>query len=93
MVKVTFTVDDETVRTLRKIAARTKKAQSVIVREAVAHYAQKEQKLSPEEQERMLRALDEFRKTAQPRPRREVDKELRELRRSRRAGWHRSWDR
>lgn len=93
MVKVTFTLDEETVRKLRKMAERTKKPQSLVVREAVARYTAREDKLTPEEQARMLRALDEFRKVARPRPRSEVDKELRELRRSRRTGWHRPWDR
>ena len=93
MVKVTFTLDDETVRNLRKIAERTKKPQSLVVREAVAQYSAREDRLTPEEQERMLRALEEFRKAAPSRPRSEVDKELRQLRRSRRTGWHRPWDR
>lgn len=93
MAKVTFTLDDETVRKIRKMAERTKKPQSLVVREAVAQYSAREDKLTPEEQERMLRALDEFRKVAPSRPRSEVDKELRELRRSRRTGWHRPWDR
>lgn len=92
MVKVTFTLDEETVRKLRKVAERTKKPQSAVVREAVAHYAAKEDKLTPEEQERMLRALAEFRKMAPTRPQSEVEEELRELRRSRRTGWHRPWD-
>jgi predicted transcriptional regulator len=39
MVKVTFTVDDETVRTLRTIAERLGKPQSMVVREAVAEMA------------------------------------------------------
>ncbi len=93
MVKVTFTLDEDTIRKLRKMADRAKKPQSLVVREAVAHYAARDDKLTPEEQERMLRALDEFQKTAPTRPRSEVDKELRELRRSRRTGWHRPWDR
>ena len=93
MVKVTFTLDDETVRALRKMADRTRKPQSLVVREAVAQYAAQEHKLAPDEQERMLRALAEFRKVAPTRPRSEVEKELRELRRSRRAGWVRPWDR
>ncbi|MBI4264003.1 MAG: ribbon-helix-helix protein, CopG family [Acidobacteria bacterium] len=93
MAKVTFTLDDETVRKIRKMAERTKKAQSLVVREAVAHYAAREDKLTPEEQERMRRVLQEMRRMLPTRPQEEVEKELREIRRSRRTGWHRPWDR
>lgn len=86
--KVTFTLDDDTVRNIRRLAERSRKAQSLIVREAVAHYAAREQKLSDEERERLLRVLDEFAarpanpddKTAE-----DVDRELRELRLARRS--------
>jgi hypothetical protein len=93
MVKVTFTLDEDTVRKVRKIAERAKKPQSLIVREAVAQYAAREDKLTPEEQARMLRVLDELGSKLPTRPREEVDRELRELRRSRRTGWVRPWDR
>jgi metal-responsive CopG/Arc/MetJ family transcriptional regulator len=92
MVKVTLSLDEETVRTLRKMAKRTKKPQSLVVREAVAHYAAKEDKLTPEEQERMLGVLQEMRKLLPTRPQSEVDEELRELREARRVGWTRPWD-
>jgi len=74
-VKVTFTLDDETVQKLRKMAPRAKKPQSLVVREE------------------KLRILDELGSTLPTRPREEVDRELRELRRSRRTGWVRPWDR
>ena len=93
MAKVTFTLDDDTVKAIRKMAERTKKPQSLVVREAVAHYAAREDKLTPEEQTRMLRILDELGSRLPRKPREEVDRELRDLRRSRRTGWSRSWDR
>lgn len=92
MVKATFTLDEETVRTLRKMAERTKKAQSLVVREAVAHYAAKEDKLTDEEREHKLQILRELGSQLPTRPQAEVDRELRELRSSRRAGWVRPWD-
>ena len=92
MAKVTFSLDEETVQKLRKIAQRTKKPQSMVVREAVAEYAVREDKLTPEEQARMLETIAEMRRMAPTRPQSEVEKELRELRRSRREGWHRPWD-
>jgi len=39
MVKLTFSVDEETARTLRSTAERLRKPQRLIVREAVAEYA------------------------------------------------------
>jgi hypothetical protein len=88
MAKATFTLDDDTLRTIRKLAQRSKKPQSFVVREAVAHYAAREEKLSPEERDRILKALDELRsrprqpddKTAE-----DVDRELEELRLARRG--------
>ena len=91
MVKVTFTLDAETVGTLRKIAERTKKPQSLVVREAVARYAQAD-KLTDEERERKLRILRELGAQLPTRPQREVEQELREIRRSRRVGWARPSD-
>jgi predicted DNA-binding protein len=93
MVKVTFTLDEETVRRLRKIADRTKKPQSLVVREAVEHYAAREEKMSDEERDRMLRILDEMMKQPPTRSAEDVDRELREIRVSRRRGWRRPSDR
>ena len=61
MVKMTFTLDDETVVKLKRAAARHKKPQSWVVREAVADYAAKNDMLSPEEKARMLAVLERFR--------------------------------
>ena len=85
MVKVTFTLDDDTVRTLRKMAARTRKPQSLVVREAVAHYAAREDKMTPEERERWLRTFDELVARIPPRPREEIARELKDLRAARRG--------
>ena len=83
MAKATFTLDDETLRAIRKMAQRARKPQSLVVREAVAHYAAREEKLSPEERDRLLRVLDEMKaRPAQPddKTAADVDRELRELR-------------
>ncbi len=92
MTKVTFTLDDETVDTIRTIAARRKKPQSLVVREAVASYAGQEQKLDEATRKRKLRLLDELMAQPPTRPQGEVDKELREIRRARRVGWRRPTD-
>ena len=92
MTKVTFTLDDETVRAIRSLAERRRKPQSVVVREAVAAYAAQEEKLEEAERTRRLRVLDEL--AAQPHTRRQadVDQELRQIRLGRRAGWRRPVD-
>jgi len=89
MVKVTYTLDDGTVRAIRTIAARKMKPQSLVVREAVALYASQEEKLGDEERTRRLRVIDGLQSRPPTRRQVEVDKELREIRRSRRAGWRR----
>lgn len=92
MVKVTFTLDEETVRRLLKMAERTRKPQSLVVREAVARYAAEGDKLPEEERQRRLAILRELMSHLPTRPQAEVDAELQELRRSRRTGWHRPSD-
>lgn len=93
--KVTFTLDSATIQQIRKLAEQQRKPQSLIVREAVAEYAGRDVKLSPEERERKLAMLREF----MARPSRpgdktadDVDDELREIRRSRKTGWSRQTD-
>jgi hypothetical protein len=83
-VKVTYTLDDETVERVRKLAQRTRKPQSQIVREAVAHYAAREDKLTPEEREAKLAILKKYGAMLPDRPRQAVEQELRELREARR---------
>jgi metal-responsive CopG/Arc/MetJ family transcriptional regulator len=92
MVKVTFTLDEDTVRTLRKVAERTKKPQSLVVREAVARYAAEGDKLSDDERKRKVAILRDLMTQLPTRPQAEVDAEIREIRRSRRTGWSRPSD-
>jgi hypothetical protein len=92
MVKVTFTLDDGTVRTIRALAKHRGKPQSLVVREAVAVYADREQTLSQADRMRKLRVLDDLMSRPRTRPQREVDAELRDLRRARRTGWRRPSD-
>jgi predicted DNA-binding protein len=92
MAKVTFTLDDETVRAIRMLAERRNKPQSAVVREAVAVYVRQEETLDDTERVRRLRVLDHVMARPRTRPQAEVDRELREIRRSRRAGWQRPSD-
>jgi O6-methylguanine-DNA--protein-cysteine methyltransferase len=90
--KVTFTLDDDTVATIREIAERRRKPQSLIVREAVAAYAAQEEKLDDGERTRRLRVLDDLAAEPQTRRQADVDQELRQIRVGRRVGWRRPSD-
>jgi predicted transcriptional regulator len=84
MVKVTFTLDDETVERLRRLATRLGRPQSQVVRESIKEYEARSDKLSEEERRRMLDVLDRIMKEPPTRTRAEVDAELREIRAARR---------
>lgn len=90
--KVTFTLDDATVRTLRLLAERRQKPQSLIVREAVARYAGEEEKLPEDERLRRLAVLKDLMRQPPTRSVEEVEAELVEIRRARRTGWRRPSD-
>jgi hypothetical protein len=92
MAKVTFSLDDETVRTLRAVAERKQKPQSVIVREAIVEYAAKDEKLSETERARKLQLIRDLKSQPPARDQASVDRELVDLRRSRRTGWGRRSD-
>jgi hypothetical protein len=85
MAKVTFSLDERTVATIRKLAERQKKPQSLVVREAVSHYAAKEDLLTPEERDHFLKVLHELGPKLPDRSREDVDRELAEIRAARRG--------
>lgn len=90
MVKVTFSLDAETVARLRRTAERLGKAQSHVVREAVAEYAARVDRLSEGERTRLLGVLDALAGRPAGRTAREVDAEIRAVRAARRRGGRRS---
>jgi predicted transcriptional regulator len=92
-IKSTFVLDDLTAQTIRRLAERTRKSQSLVVREAVAHYAAREEKSTVEEQDRWLNRFDELVAHVAPRDAREIEKEQARIRTTRRAGWTRGTDR
>lgn len=87
MVKMTFNFDEETVAHLNEAARRLSKSKSDIVRAGIEEVYQKSDKMSDEERERKLAFLKEYAKKLPTRPVGEVDRELAELRESRRTGW------
>lgn len=90
MVKVTFTLDDETVAMLQKTAKRLAKPQSAIVREAIQEYGARAGRLSEDERRQMLRSIDAFLSQPPDRSRADVDRELRAVRAARRRGGRRT---
>jgi predicted transcriptional regulator len=89
MAKVTFTVDDATVRTLRTMAERLGKPQSMVVREAIAEYGARAGRLTEAERRRMLAAIDAMMKRPSTGSPADVAREVREIRRARRHGGRR----
>jgi hypothetical protein len=90
MVKVTFSLDEATVAEIRRTAERLGTAQSHDVREAVAEYAARTDRMGERERLRALTILEDFRKTPPSRAARAVDAELRAVRAARRTGGRRS---
>ena len=84
MVKVTYSLDDATVRRIRRAAERLGKPQSHVVREAVAEYDARTDRLSESERLRMLEVLDRWRKELGKRSRESAEAEISEIRMSRR---------
>jgi predicted transcriptional regulator len=89
MARVTFSLDDATVAQIRETAARLRKAQSHVVRDAVAEYAARAGQLSEAERLHALSVLGRLRAAKPTRPVADVDRELRSIRAARRAGGRR----
>jgi hypothetical protein len=90
MIKVTFTLDDETVAYLGRTADRLGMPKSLVVREAIRVYGEQAGLLSTDERDRMLAVFDGVARDIPDRPRHEVERELAEIRATRRGGGRRS---
>jgi hypothetical protein len=89
MVRVTFSLSEETVGEIRRAAARLGKPQSHVVRDAVADYAARIGSLSEAERRQALAVLHRLREAPRTRPARDVDRELAAVRAARRRGGRR----
>lgn len=89
-VKATFTLDEATAAKLALTSERLGKPKSAVVREAIAEYSERADRLSEAERLRMLQVLDEYARTPPTRTSAEVDAELDEIRRTRRGGGRRT---
>jgi len=85
-VKVTFTLDRETVGRLRQASERLSKPKSAVVREAIHDFSERVGRLSERERLRMLQLFDEVIPRIPARPMSQVRGEIEEVRRARRAG-------
>jgi len=90
MVKVTYSLDEATVAEIRRTAERLGTAQSHVVREAVAEYAARADRVSERERLHALGILERLRHAGSARGAGAVDAELRAVRAARRAGGRRA---
>lgn len=89
MVKITVTLDEETVGRLRRAAARLARPQSRIVRDAIREYSDRVGRLSDEERRHLLRVFDTMVQAIPRRPAAHVRAELAAIRAARRHGGRR----
>ena len=89
MVKLTFSLDEATVRQLRLAASRLGRPQSMVVREAINDYAARIGKLSEDERLRLLKVFDALVPAIPRRPLGGVERKLEEIRAARRRGGRR----
>ena len=89
MVRVTFSLDEATVAEIRRTAARLGTPQSHVVREAVADYAARSDRMSERERLRFLNVLDRLREGKPTRSTKDVDAEIGAVRAARRRGGRR----
>jgi hypothetical protein len=89
MARATFSLDEATIAEIRRTAARLRKPQSHVVRDAVADYAARTDRLSERERNQRLGVLERLRDAKASRPAADVDAELKALRAARRAGGRR----
>jgi hypothetical protein len=89
MVKMTFSIDEDTAATLRRISKRVDRPQSQVLREAIRHYEPHAGQLSSQERKARVELFDLMVARIPESPAKKVDAELRNNRSSRRQGWRR----
>jgi metal-responsive CopG/Arc/MetJ family transcriptional regulator len=91
-VRITIQIDEATLASVDKDASRLSKSRSELFRHAAESRYPNRGPVSEAERTRMLRVIDEYMKTPPARSQAEVDRELRQIRASRRVGWRRPSD-
>jgi predicted transcriptional regulator len=90
MIKVTFTLDEESVARLDRMSERFRVPKSQVVREAIRIYGEQASRLSAEERDRMLEIFDAVTPRIPHRSRDAVEAELEGVRVARRTGGRRT---
>ena len=88
--KVTFTLDQATIARLQQAAECLALPKSEVVREAVREFSERVGRLSERERLHLLRVFDELVPRIPERDVRQVDQELKAIRRAHRLGGRRS---
>lgn len=89
-IKVTYSLDPETVARLERAAEQLGVSKSEVVREAIFEYSTRIDRLSERERLRLLAVFDRVVPAIPERPVEEVEAELRALRQARRGGGRRT---
>jgi metal-responsive CopG/Arc/MetJ family transcriptional regulator len=89
-IKVTFTLDTKTIERLEGAADKLAIPKSEVVRDAIAEFYDRIGRLSERERTALLRTFDEVVPRIAPRSRKDVVRELADIRRSRRTGGRRT---
>jgi hypothetical protein len=89
MARATFSLDEATIAEIRRTAVRLRKPQSHVVRDAVADYAARADRLSERERQDLMGVLERLRDARPSRSAEDVDAELAAVRAARRAGGRR----
>ena len=90
MVRATFALDEATLAQIRRTAEKLRKPQSHVVREAVAEYAARTDRLSEQERLHLLEVIERIGQGKPTRSAKAVTAELAEVRAARRQGGRRS---
>ena len=91
MARATFSLDEATIAEIRRTAERLRKPQSHVIREAVADYAARTDRLSERERQHLLDVMTGIRAKQPERTARQVDAEIKAVRQARRAGGKSTW--
>jgi predicted DNA-binding protein len=89
-VKMTFSLDEETAKSLEATAERLALPKSRVVREAIRDYAARAERLGETERKRLLALFDQLVPQIPERPAEQVDAEIAAVREARRGGGRRS---
>lgn len=89
-VKMTVTLDRDTVTQIDRTALRLGIPTSAVVREAVAEYAARAGRLSEQERRRLLSVFDDGIERIPPQPSKTADAEIDEVRRARKRSGRRT---